>query len=89
MLDVVPRTWSHLLGIVAGAPIDPQLPLPPDVSERIDAMRGGPGPRRMTDGQDVDFEPWGNGYDPSRWLDRSIHGVRQAVFPMLGISWDF
>jgi len=89
VLDVVPRTWSHLLGIVAGAPIDPQLPLPPDVSERIDAMRGGPGPRRMTDGQDVDFEPWGNGYDPSRWLDRSIHGVRQAVFPMLGIGWDF
>lgn len=89
VLNVVPRAWTHLLGIIAGAPVDPQLPLPADIYERIAELRGGPGPRRMTDGRSAEYTPWENGYDPSNWLDRSIHSARQAVFPQLGIDMAF
>ena len=28
LVDVVPRAWSHLLGVVSGAPLDPSTPTP-------------------------------------------------------------
>ena len=50
VVDVVPRAWTHLLAIVAGAPIDPEQPTPPAwrayVEEVLGRDRAAPDDRR-------------------------------------------
>ena len=48
---VVPRAWTHLLGIVSGEPLDPQTQVP----EAWRAEMGEGAPTTMTDGVDVAF----------------------------------
>lgn len=86
VMDVVPRAWAHLLSIVAGHPIDPETPTPTQWRERIEHLRGLPGPQRMTDGRATEYRAWEQGYDPASWLDRSIHATRQAAFPLNGLD---
>lgn len=86
VMDVVPRAWAHLLSIVAGHPIDPQTATPAQWRERIEHLRGMPGPQRMTDGRATGYRAWEQGYDPASWLDRSIHATRQACFPLNGLD---
>ena len=86
VMDVVPRAWAHLLAIVAGAPLDPQLLTPAHWRERIERMRERPAPQRMTDGRATGYRAWEQGYDPASWLDRSIHATREAVFPLNGLD---
>ncbi|KAA1374973.1 acetoin utilization protein AcuC [Aeromicrobium fastidiosum] len=86
VMDVVPRAWAHLMAIVAGSPIDPQSLTPERWRERIELMRGMPGPQRMTDGRAVGYRAWEQGFDPASWLDRSIHATREAVFPLNGLD---
>lgn len=86
VMDVVPRAWAHLLSIVAGHPIDPQTLTPQQWRERIEHLRGAPGPLRMTDGRATGYRAWEQGYDPASWLDRSIHATRQAAFPLNGLD---
>lgn len=86
VFDVVPRAWSHLLSIVAGSPLDPQLSVPSEVYEH---MRSATGPEKMTDGRSAEFIPWEDGYDPASSLDRMIHGARQAIFPQFGLEMTY
>jgi acetoin utilization protein AcuC len=86
VMDVVPRAWAHLMAIVAGNPLDPQTATPERWRERIERLRGMPGPQRMTDGRAVGYRPWEHGYDPASWLDRSIHATREAAFPLNGLD---
>jgi acetoin utilization protein AcuC len=85
-MQVVPRTWSHLIATMTGEPLDPATLTPP--SWRALARQRFPGqepPARMTDDVDAAFEPWqpGVGQDP---LDRAILATRQAVFPYYGLD---
>jgi acetoin utilization protein AcuC len=86
IVEVVPRSWSHLLAIVADAPIDPRTPVPESwrryVREHFDVEA----PRLMTDGRDPEYVPWTAGYNPDSWLDRTVQQVREAVFPSLGLD---
>ncbi|MFT4299260.1 MAG: acetoin utilization protein AcuC [Aeromicrobium sp.] len=84
--DVVPRAWSHLLGIVAGRPVDPDAATPADWQDFVRVHRGVAAPVRMSDGRTTGYRPWENGFDPASWLDRSIQASRQAVFPLLGLD---
>jgi acetoin utilization protein AcuC len=84
--DVVPRTWSHLLAIVAGAPIDPDAATAPGWRARVEDLSGRDAPQRMTDGRATRYRDWELGYDPDSWLDRCIQGTRSASFPLLGID---
>ncbi len=86
VVDVVPRAWTHLLAIVADAPLDPQTALPDDWRGYVNERLGRAAPYRMTDGASVGFQPWENGYDPSDWLDRAILATRRAVFPLYGLD---
>nr|MCW2727310.1 acetoin utilization protein AcuC [Aeromicrobium sp.] len=86
VMDVVPRAWAHLMAIVSGKPLDPQLLTPERWRERIAEMRGMAGPQRMTDGRAVGYRAWEQGYDPASWLDRSIHATREAAFPLNGLD---
>ncbi|GIH08642.1 acetoin utilization protein AcuC [Rhizocola hellebori] len=86
LMQVVPRTWSHLIATMTGDPLDPATLTPP--SWRALARKRFPDqdpPQRMTDDADVGFEPWqpGVGQDP---LDRTILATRQAIFPYYGLD---
>jgi acetoin utilization protein AcuC len=85
IVDVVPRAWSHLLGLLAGRPVDPATPTPQEWREHIQRLLGRVAPRRMTDGREPDYRDWEEGFDPDSWLDRSIQETRKEVFPFHGI----
>jgi acetoin utilization protein AcuC len=86
IVKVVPRAWSHLLGVVAGRPIDPATATPPEWCEHVRTQLGRIPPRRMTDGRRPGYRDWPDGHDPESWLDRSIQATRVAIFPVHGID---
>ena len=86
VVDVVPRAWTHLLGIVGGHPVDPQTPTPEAWRAHVQTLLGRTAPFRMTDGRTPAYRDWSEGYDPSSWLDRAINASRDAVFPANGLD---
>jgi acetoin utilization protein AcuC len=49
LVQVVPRSWTHLLAIATGEPIDPQTPTPQEWRELAHRRTGQTAPTRMTD----------------------------------------
>jgi acetoin utilization protein AcuC len=86
VVDVVPRSWTHLLAIVGGTPLDPATETPEGWREHVRTLLGRTGPFRMTDGRTPAYRDWSAGYDPSVWLDRAIHATREATFPLNGLD---
>jgi len=86
VVDVVPRTWAHLLSIVAGQELDPERATSERWRDRVERLRGRAAPTRMTDGRDAAYKPWESGYDPGSWLDRIINAARAETFPLNGID---
>jgi acetoin utilization protein AcuC len=86
VVDVVPRSWTHLLAIVGGTPLAPETDTPPGWRAHVQQLLGQTGPFRMTDGRTPAYRDWREGYDPSVWLDRAIHATREAVFPFNGLD---
>jgi acetoin utilization protein AcuC len=86
VVDVVPRSWTHLLAIVGGTPLSPELETPgewrSDVSERL----GATAPLLMGDGVAPAYRDFSEGSDPDTWLDRAIAETRSAVFPDHGLD---
>jgi acetoin utilization protein AcuC len=87
IVDVVPRSWSHLLAIVAGSPLDPALLTPEGWRDHVRTLLGRTAPFRMTDGRTPAYRDWSSGYDPGVWLDRAIHATREATFPLNGLDY--
>ncbi|GHF56135.1 acetoin utilization protein AcuC [Streptomyces mashuensis] len=84
--DVVPRSWTHLVALAAGRPVDPATPVPEDWRHEVFRRTRQLGPLRMTDGaaaQWRDFET--TGYDPADRLDQAVLATRRAVFPHHGL----
>lgn len=48
-VQVVPRAWAHLLGVVTGRPVDPATPTPAPWRELAARLTGEVPPARMTD----------------------------------------
>jgi acetoin utilization protein AcuC len=88
IVDVVPRSWTHLLAIVGGNPLDPGTKVPTEWREHVETTMGRRAPTLMTDGRDAHYREWSQGYDPAGWLDRSIAATRRAVFPLNGLHAD-
>jgi len=86
VVDVVPRSWAHLIGVATHQPVDPATPLPEAWLALVQERYGRRGPERMTDGRDARFSPWTSGYDPGDDVDRAIRATRAAVFPTLGLD---
>ena len=86
LVDVVPRTWSHLVGIAAHAPVDPATPVPQEWLDYVRVRLGRQGPLRMTDGRDPWWRGWEIGYDPEDAVDRAVMATRKAVFPLYGLD---
>ena len=85
MLDVVPRTWAHLLAEAAGCPIDPRAPIPARWRQYASRRTGRDAPEVMTEGSEPKFARFASGYDPADPVDRAIMATRSAVFPEHGL----
>ncbi|MDQ3628658.1 MAG: acetoin utilization protein AcuC [Actinomycetota bacterium] len=86
IVDVVPRAWTHLLGIVAGRPVDPDTVVPQAWREHAEQVTGSRGQLTMTDGRGARWTDWSQGYDPDGWLDRAVMATRSEVFPLHGLD---
>ncbi|MFB9833054.1 acetoin utilization protein AcuC [Actinoallomurus acaciae] len=86
LVQVVPRTWTHLLAEAAGRPIDPATITPPTWQNYVRDRTGARAPERMTDGEDVEVRTWASGYDPGHPVDRAVMATRKAVFPEHGLD---
>jgi acetoin utilization protein AcuC len=86
LVEVVPRSWTHLLAIASGEPLDPLLETP--AQWRALAAERRPGrevPKTMTDGGTADFTPWQPSGSPDA-IDRAVAATRNAVFPLFGLD---
>ena len=93
VVDVVPRSWTHLTAIAAHAPIKTSEAVPQDWRDHVERVTGRPGPRRMGDLSAEDgplwWRSWEMGYDPASEVDRAIMATRSAVFPLHGLDVHF
>ncbi|MGA5410122.1 acetoin utilization protein AcuC [Streptomyces lavendulocolor] len=86
VVDVVPRSWTHLVGIAAGAPVEPESVIPSSWRDEVYARTRQLAPGRMTDGRwPVSWRGWDEGYDPADRLDQAVLAARRAAFPLRGL----
>ncbi|MFI9268948.1 acetoin utilization protein AcuC [Streptomyces werraensis] len=86
VVEVVPRSWSHLVAVAAGRPVEPTTLVPDEWRRQVYARTRQPAPHRMTDGRwPVPWAAWDEGYDPADRLDQAILATRRAVFPLRGL----
>ncbi|MFJ3934479.1 MULTISPECIES: acetoin utilization protein AcuC [unclassified Streptomyces] len=86
VVGVVPRSWTHLVGIAAHRPVEPESAVPASWRAEVYARTRQLAPGRMTDGRwPVRVRGWEEGYDPADRLDQAILATRRAVFPLRGL----
>src|SRR6266852_545336 len=79
LLQVVPRTWTHLLAEAAGRPIDPAAAIPAAWREYAAGRTGRQPPELMTEGARPQYASFESGYDPEEPVDQAIMATRSAV----------
>ena len=86
VVDVVPRSWTHLAAIAAGRPIDPASVIPDAWRHEVFRRTRQLAPQRMTDGRAPVWRDFGEGgYNPADRLDQAVLATRRAVFPAHGL----
>ncbi|NJQ17948.1 acetoin utilization protein AcuC [Streptomyces bohaiensis] len=85
VVDVVPRSWAHLVAVASHAPVDPRRAVPEEWRRTVHALTRQDAPRSMSDGGTGEFRSWEGGYDPADEVDRTIMATRKAVFPTHGL----
>jgi acetoin utilization protein AcuC len=88
LVDVVPRAWAHLIGVVTGRPVDPTTPVPEEWRTYVQQTYGRKAPRTMgdRDGRPIRYGRWEDGYHPDDPVDSAIMATRRAVFPGWGLD---
>ena len=87
IVQVVPRSWTHLLAEITGHPLDPHTDTPDSWRQLVQWRTGHEGPKRLTDGTEPTYHPWDAGEgDPDDPIDRAIAASRRAVFPEHGLD---
>lgn len=85
VVQVVPRTWTHLLAIGAGEPVAPETETPVKWRDMARMLTGETAPSTMTDGAPTEYPSFSSGYDPGDPVDRAIMRTRSAVFAHHGL----
>jgi acetoin utilization protein AcuC len=85
LIQVVPRTWTHLLAEAAGQPVDPATPTPELWREYVGQRTGRNAPEQMTEGATADYVTFESGVDPDDPVDQAIMATQRAVFPAHGL----
>lgn len=85
--DVVPRSWTALLGVVAGQEVDLSVDTPPGWRARLEEVVG-EYPLTMGDagGDWPWWRSWETGYDPDSPTDQAVMATREAVFAHHGLD---
>ncbi len=90
IIDVVPRSWAHLVAIAAHIPIDPRTETPEAWRAYVEETYGRRGPARMgeldPDQLPIWVQPWSMGYNPDNAVDRAIMATREATFVHHGLD---
>lgn len=87
IVQVVPRSWTHLLAEVTGRPLAPDTMIPDSWVTLVHERTGEQGPTCFTDGVEPSYRAWDAGEgDPDDPLDRAIAATRRAVFPEHGLD---
>jgi acetoin utilization protein AcuC len=86
IVDVVPRSWSHLVAIAAHLPLPTSTPVPQDWLDHVRTLLGRHGPAHMGDGRDAWWRSWEVGYDPEDAVDRAVMATRTRIFPLHGLD---
>ncbi|MET0740327.1 MAG: acetoin utilization protein AcuC [Candidatus Nanopelagicales bacterium] len=93
LVEVVPRAWAHLVGILTHHPVDPGRVVPEVWRRYAEKMTQVTPPTRMTDApagfaapDAIDVPAWVDGFDPADPVDRVIQATRKAVFPFHGLD---
>src|SRR5699024_8419177 len=75
VIDVVPRSWAHLIAIVTGDPLEAAARLPEEFLAAAEAARAAhglspePGIVTFGDGRPLEVADWERGFDPEDPLD--------------------
>jgi acetoin utilization protein AcuC len=85
LCQVVPRTWTHLVAVAAGEPLEPATATPQSWREFAGRRCAESPPPTMTDGTSAAWQPWHPGDDASG-VDRAVLATRRAVFPLHGLD---
>ncbi|HEX9066306.1 MAG TPA: acetoin utilization protein AcuC, partial [Streptosporangiaceae bacterium] len=85
LVQVVPRTWTHLLAEATGRPVDPAIPTPPDWRDYVARRTRVSAPEFMTEQAPASYPKFESGYDPDEPVDQAIMATREAVFPLHGL----
>ncbi|MBO0832020.1 MAG: acetoin utilization protein AcuC [Actinobacteria bacterium] len=85
LVQVVPRTWTHLLAEAAGEPIGPDTATPASWRDYVGQVSAEPAPELMTEGGSAEFPSLDLGYDPADPVDQAIMATRKAAFPLNGL----
>ncbi|MER5729578.1 acetoin utilization protein AcuC [Streptomyces sp. NPDC002138] len=85
IVDVVPRSWTHLVAIAAHRPLDPESAVPASWRDEVYARTRQLAPARMTDGRSPAWREWESGYDPADRIDQAVLATRRAVYPLRGM----
>ena len=90
LVDVVPRTWAHLVGEAVGRPVPPATAVPQTWLDYVARRVSRTGPAAMTDGHEPVLRRWNSGRDHDDAVDRAVHATRMAAFPLHGLDpdWD-
>jgi acetoin utilization protein AcuC len=86
LVQVVPRSWAHLLAEAAGHPIDPAAATPGPWRELVMSQTRETAPQTMTEGAPAVYAGFETGSDPAEPVDRAIMSTRNAVFPLHGLT---
>ena len=84
-VQVVPRTWTHLLAELTGDPVTGAIPAD---WQALAAERGRErAPTTLSEGPDPSFLPWpGGAGEPGSAVDRAVAETRRQVYPYLGLD---
>lgn len=86
LTSVVPRAWAHLLAVVAGRPLAPDLATPERWRAQVTELTGEQAPFRLTDGRRPAWRPWAEGANLATPLDAAIAASRAAAFGLHGLE---
>jgi acetoin utilization protein AcuC len=90
LVQVVPRTWTHLLAEASGAPVDPRTQTPESWRDYVAERTGRAAPWLMTElaggSAEPAYVPFEAGHDPADPVDHAILRTQAAVFPWHGLA---
>lgn len=84
--STVPRTWAHLVAVVAGVELPAQTPVPASWQDLVVEFGLGPAPETIGERMLPEVRSWVDGYDPADDVDRAIMATRNRVFPARGLD---